>query len=127
MIKINNKDYTKYDTKIIWGDFNVCSNGEKRTGIAPFIQFNIEDKIFIGLEFVYPKEMWEDTKNCIKIDMKQYLTDITYEDEKGWISLIVEEHNCYITKIEENIFKIDLFVESVLENIKIELNVKVQF
>lgn len=127
MIKINNKDYTKYDTKITWGDFYAYSNGKKRTGIAPFIQFNIENKIFIGLEFVYSKEMWEDIKSCVKIDIKQYLTDITYEDEKGWISLIAEKHNCYITKIEENIFKIDLFVESTLENIKIELDVKVQF
>ena len=126
MIKINNKDYTKYDTKITWSDFYTYFNGEKRTGIAPFIQFNVENKIFVGLEFVYSKEMWEDTKPCIKIDMKQYLTDITYEDEKGWISLIVEKHNCYITKIEENMFKIDLFVESTLESIKIELDVTIQ-
>lgn len=29
MIKINNKDYTKYDTKITWGDFYAYSNEKK--------------------------------------------------------------------------------------------------
>ncbi len=125
MIKINDINYNNFTNKITWGNFYV-NLPEKRTGIAPFISFNIEDKIIIGLEFVYSKEMWESTESYTKIDMQKYLTDITYEDKNGWISLIIEKHNCYITKLENNIFKINLFVDSISENIKIELDVILQ-
>lgn len=126
MIKINDREYNNYTNKITWGNFYIHSS-EKRTGISPFISFNIEDKIMIGLEFIYPKELWDSISPHVKIDIKKYLTDITYEDKKGWISLIIEEHGCYITKLEKNKFKINLFVESILENMKIELDVIMQF
>lgn len=128
MIKINNKEYYNYEIKITWGNFDVCSNEKKVLGLAPFIQFNIENNIFIGLEFVFSKEMFENTKLNMVTNIDKYISDITYEDENGWISLILEKYNCNITRMNENIFKIEFCVESkeIEEfNIIINTNIKI--
>lgn len=112
MIKINNKEYNKYNVKIAWGNFNITSYGKKIKGIAPFITFNIKDNILIGIETRIPKEMLENTNLNEKINIKQYLTDITYEDEKGWLSLITGKYDCDIARIGDSYFKIELCIES---------------
>ena len=62
MIKINSREYNSYTTKIIWGDFEVVSQGKKRTGKASYVNFNIENCIFIGIELTFSQEMFETLK-----------------------------------------------------------------
>lgn len=109
MIKINNLEYNKFEIKISWGNFSVSSYGHKRNGIAPFITFHINN-IFIGLEFNFSKEMFENTKIGTKADMKKYISDITFEDEKGWISINDGQYDCNITRINDKKFHITFHI-----------------
>ncbi len=70
MIIIDNKEYNKYIIKVSWENFSVSYQGKRRTGIAPFISFDIEDKIFIGLELTFSNNMFKETKKNIKINIK---------------------------------------------------------
>ena len=38
-----------------------------------------------------------------KKDISKYISDITYEDKKGWISLITGNYNCFITKTKNKL------------------------
>lgn len=105
MIKINNIEYNEFETKISWGNFLVSSHSHKRTGIAPFITFYV-DNTFIGLEFIFSKEMFENTDLGIKTNIKEYISDVTFEDEKGWISINAEQYECNIIRINEKNFHI---------------------
>lgn len=105
MIIINNIEYNEFETKISWGNFLVSSYGYKRTGIAPFITFYV-DNTFIGLEFTFSKEMFENTALGIKTDIKEYISDVTFEDEKGWLSINDGQYECNIIRINEKNFRI---------------------
>jgi len=122
MIIINNQEYNNYEIKIDWSNFSVYSNGKRRIGIAPFITFNIENNIFIGLEFTFSKEMFKDLELNKKINVEQYISDIVYEDEEGWISIINQEYNCNITRKDEINFKIEFCIENIIINTIIELS-----
>lgn len=123
MIKINNKQYDNYDTKIVRENFETILSGKKINGIAPFIEFNIKNNTLIGIETRLPKEILENMNINEKIDISKCLTDITYEDEKGWISIITGKYNCYLTRISNNSFKIELEIDSKeLEKINININ-----
>lgn len=119
MIKINNKEYNNYTTKITWGNFSVYSNGKKRTGTSPFITFNIDDKILIGLELTFSNESFKECIKETKVDITSYLTDICYEDEKGWISLNTGKYTLYTTRINSNSFKFEFEVNENIEEINI--------
>lgn len=105
MIKINNIEYNEFETKISWENFLVSFHGHKRTGIAPFITFYVNNT-FIGLEFTFSKEMFENTELGIKTNIKEYISDVTFEDEKGWISINDEQYECNIIRINEKNFHI---------------------
>lgn len=107
MIKINNLNYDEYETEISWDKFVVGTYGKIRTGIAPFITYNTKDAS-IGLELTFSKEMFENAKNGEKIDIKRYISDITFEDEKGWISIYDGEFECSVTRIDKKRFNINL-------------------
>lgn len=124
MIKVNNKEYDNYYTKITWGTFEVYSYGEKRTGISPFIAFNLENNIFIGLELTFSDKMFKEMQLDIKTNVNNYVSDITYEDEKGWVSLIIEKYNCNITRISNKNFIIELYLISDEFNINIDTNIE---
>ncbi len=111
MIKAINKVYNEYTTNVTWGNFSVSSHGKKRIGVAPFITFNIDDKIFIGLEFIFSDKMFQDCKIDTRINITEYLSDICYEDEKGWISITTGEYWLYITRVNSNSFKFEFYVE----------------
>ncbi len=112
MIIINNNRYSNYITDISWDSFQVTSNGIRRDGIAPFITFNIEDKYYIGLELTFSTEMFTKAPINKKINISKYLSDITYEDEKGWLSIITGEYDCIITKSSNTKFQIDFYVST---------------
>lgn len=109
MIKINNIEYNKFETDISWGKFTLYSNGQKRTGIAPFITFYVDDML-IGLELTFTKDMFEDAQIGVETDIKKYISDITFEDEKGWISINDGQCHCNITRISKDRFHIDFHI-----------------
>ncbi len=109
MLKINNIKYNKFETKISWETFSVTTNGRSKTGISPFIAFNV-DNILIGLELTFSKEMFESIEIGIKTDIKKYISDITYEDNHGWISIIDGEYDCSVIRKSANIFHINFHV-----------------
>lgn len=123
MIKINNKKYDNYYTEIAWGTFDINSYDEKRTGNSPFITFNLENNIFIGLELTFPDKGFKKMKMNIKTNINNYVSDITYEDEKGWTSLITKKYDCNITKTSEKNFIIEFYSISDELNINIDTNI----
>ena len=126
MIIINNQKYADYTIDISWGNFSVHSCGIHRKGIAPFITFNIDDNIYIGLEFMVAKEMFASIKLNTIINIENYLSDITYEDELGWISLITGKYHCQITRIDDKKFNLKLTVnadEVDIINIKLDSDI----
>lgn len=126
MIKINSREYNSYTTKIIWGDFEVVSQGKKRTGKAPFVKFNIENCIFTGIELTFSQEMFETLKLETHSNISQYVSDITYEDENGWISIIDGDYNCMITKTSTNKFKINLSANARFDELKLLVNTDIE-
>ena len=111
MIKINGKEYKNYETKASWGKFEAKVSGRKIDGESPFIMFNIENNIYIGLEFIFSKEMFNKIEINKKINLNKYISDITYEDKKGWISIVTGNYECNVTKISNDCFKLDFLVE----------------
>ena len=120
MIIINNKKYNEYSIKVSWGEFSVVSHcGKRRKGIAPFISFNIDNNKFVGLEFTFSDEMFKQMKENNKLNIKEYISDVLYEDERGWISIINSDYNCDITRIDEKNCKINFYIQAE-ENISID-------
>lgn len=105
MIRINNIEYNKFETKILWGKFSVSSNDHKRYGIAPFISFCVNN-MFIGLELTFSKEMFINTVLGIETDIKKYISDITFEDENGWLSINDGQYECNIIRVDKKNFHI---------------------
>lgn len=127
MIKINDKEFKEFEEKILWGTFSAVTNGQKRNGIAPRIMFCINNTL-IGLELTFSKEMFENIELKTKTNIKRYISDVTYEDEKGWISIVDGQYNCDITRINDKDFQLefhiiahelddifDIFIEDIIE------------
>lgn len=122
MIIINNKEYTNYNIKVSWGEFSVSHHGKRRKGIAPFITFNIDNDKFVGLEFIFSDEMFKQMKVNIKTNIKEYISDVLYEDKRGWVSIINSAYDCYITRIDDKNFEINFNIKAK-ENISIDSNI----
>ena len=110
MIIINDKNYDNALKKVSFGEYNVTQDGKKRNGRAPFISFKF-DNIILGLETIYDKNWLEELKINDKKDISKYISDIPYEDEKGWISLRTGNYSCFITRVRNNIFVFELKCE----------------
>jgi len=123
MITINNIKYTIKDIKVTFGNYSVSSNGKKRNGQSPFIQFRSNNNFFIGIETTYDKEWLIELKANDKKNITEFISDITYEDEKGWLSLITGTYTCYIKKNNQNEFKLELNCTTELENEKFEIEI----
>ena len=122
MIIINNTEYKDYNIKVSWGEFSVSHHGKRRKGISPFLTFNIGNDKFVGLEFTFSNEMFKQMKVNSKTNVNEYISDVLYEDDRGWISIINSEYDCYITRIDEKCFKIYFYINAE-ENISIDSNV----
>ena len=131
MITINNKNYDSASKKVSFGEYSVTRDGKKRNGRAPFISFKF-DNIFLGLETTYDKKWLEELKPNDKKDISKYISDIAYEDEEGWISLITGNYKCFISKVEDNIFALEFSCEAeecgeyykILLNEEVDINFK---
>ncbi|MBR3661220.1 MAG: hypothetical protein IKN63_04925 [Bacilli bacterium] len=127
MIIINDKKFDTPLKKVSFGEYSVTQDGKKRNGSAPFISFKF-DNIILGLETIYDKKWLEELNFNEKKEISKYITDITYEDEKEWISLIFGNYKCFINKIDSNVFVIDLYcdTEECGECYKISLSERVK-
>jgi len=131
MITINNTKYTTHDIKVTFGNYNVSNKDKKRNGQSPFIQFHANNNIFIGIETTYDKEWLKELKENDKKKITEYISDIAYEDENGWISLITGRYTCYLEKINQSKFRIEFkctaqecdeyFDISIMEDVNIDL------
>lgn len=108
MITINNNKYTVQDIKVTFGNYNVSNKDKKRNGQSPFIQFHTNNDLFIGIETTYDKAWLQELKTNDKKDITEYISDIAYEDENGWISLITGKYTCYLEKINHTNFRLEL-------------------
>jgi hypothetical protein len=43
--------------------------------------------------------------------VEKYISDITYEDKKGWISIVDKKYNCTIKRMDIRNFEIEFSVE----------------
>lgn len=123
MISINNKKYNIDTIRILYGNYFARQDGKKREGISPIICFQC-DKFYFRIETIYDKE-WLNEMNFDTItDISKYISDISYEDEKGWLSLSYGNYKCMIKKIENKVFNIELICEceEVEEAFEIYLN-----
>ena len=107
MIVINNKNYKNIVQNITYGKYNVSQNGKKREGFAPFVSFKCDD-IYVGLEMTYDIKWIEELKVNTIVDITKFISDITFEDENGWMSLILGEYTCLLSKIGNDEIGIDL-------------------
>lgn len=126
MIIINGKNFDNALKKVSFGEYNVTQDGKKRNGSAPFISFKF-DNVILELETIYDKKWFEELKINDKKDISKYISDITYEDEKGWVSLITGNYNCFVTKTKNNMFSLEFTCEAeeIGEHYKILLNEEV--
>ncbi len=124
MIKLNDKEYNNYKVDVRWGTFVACSQGQKRTGLSPFLTFCLNGEIFIGLELSFSYEMFENLENGVETNIDRYVTDITFEDESGWLSIYNGKHRCTVTKIAENEFKLCLEIRA--KDLDEEFNITIE-
>ena len=112
MITIFEKKYDKYDTNILWGKYEGHFHSRKVRGISPFISFHIDGVGYLGLETIYSKENFGELKIDKKIDITEYISDITIEEDKnGWYSIITNKgHSCYITRLNEHEYKLEFCI-----------------
>ena len=121
MLIINNIEHEIQDIKTTFGLYNVSDNGntmfggynvsdnrKKRNSEAPFIKFYTKSNVFVGVETVYDKRWLQELKLNYKKDITRYTTDITFEDEAGWVSLITGTYTCFLERISQNEFKLEL-------------------
>ena len=122
MIEINKVRYSDYNIKITWGEFNISCKDKKRYGIAPYITFHTNDIIkIIGLEFTFSKAMFLDTKINKKTNINDYVSISFYnEKEQEWDMPLIEKGNCYITRINEEIFNFNFYIQN--KDIEILIN-----
>lgn len=122
LITVNDKKYDKWEMRIIWGDFIIHSQGRVRTGIAPFIEFKLDDN-YLGVEFTFSKDMFNNLKIGEKTNIKKYISDITYEDENGWITINDGDYDCDIKRIDETNFHIDFHVLGNFEDDEYDITI----
>lgn len=124
MIKINDTQYADDCIKITWKNFNTSNaSGKKRFGKAPLITFCLEKNISVELEFTFSQAMFLDTKTNIRTNIKEYVSDIIFKNDKGCTSLIYGKYDCNITRINEKKFNLDFYVEEKEISIFINTNI----
>ena len=129
MIIINNKNYNIISKNVSFNKYQVTQNGKERKGISLHIVFKLNN-ILLGIETNYDKKWLENLNTNDRKDISKYVTDITYEDENGWISLITGNYKCYISKVKNNIFTFEINCEAeegseyykILLNEELEMN-----
>lgn len=127
MLKINDKEIRDFDVKISWADFSVSGINGKRSGKAPFICFSISNETYLGIETTIPKEWLDEYPLSKEIEINNYISDLSYEDVKGWYSMISEKYSCSIIRTNKTKFELKLHIESEeFEKISIDLDQEIE-
>lgn len=130
MIIVNGNKFNNHKTNISLDKFSVSKyDGNKvikRKSVAPYITFNVDDKIFVALEMNYSDSMFKEVKINEQVDITKFITDILYADEKGWVSLTTGKYACIITRKNEMNYNFDLIVEDKFEDISIKIDSSVK-
>lgn len=107
MIKINGNEYKRNYIKVTYGNYYVIQDGKKREGVSPIIYFKC-DKFDVRVETVYNQKWLNEIQFNTIVDITKYISDISYEDEKGSKSLIYANYSCKLNKLENKSFNIEL-------------------
>lgn len=107
MIIINDNEYNINNIKVTYGNYSVVQDGKKREGISPIIYFKY-DKFDVRVETVYNQKCLNEMQYNTIVDITKYISDISYEDEKGSKSLIYSNYSCKLNKLENKLFNIEL-------------------
>lgn len=123
MLKINDKVYNNIIIKVTYGNYSVTQMGNKREGISPIICF-IGDDFYVRLETTYDQKWFNKTNFNNIIDITRYISDISFEDKNGWMSLIGKKISCKLKKIEDKLFNIEFICdyEDFSEELHININ-----
>ena len=127
MIKVNDKSYDNIPKKVSFGEYSVTQDDKKRVGKAPVISFD-SDKMHLKIETIYDKKWLKELKINDKKDITKYISDVTYEEGKGWMSLTPGNCKCSIYRIDNDIFVIEFNCETEEggKYYKISLNERVE-
>lgn len=125
MIKINKIVYNSPIIKVSYGKYQKKKSGNIIKGESPIIKITlIEAKIYISLETTYDRSLFKKLDIGEKVDISDSLSDISYEDKDGWISLIYGYHKCIVERKNEKVFnfKISCKADECGENYNILIN-----
>ncbi|MBQ8132686.1 MAG: hypothetical protein IJ193_09360 [Bacilli bacterium] len=126
MIKINKKEENIIEKEISFGNFEVNDGKSIRKGISPILSFVTDQSKTIEIETTLSSEILEKVNNHALTNINKYITDINYEDQNGWLSLMTGEYKVDLVKDNETC-RLLLFVEDKAEQIKIELDEIIEF
>ena len=78
---------------------------------------------------MYDKKWIKELKINDKKDISKYVTDIIYNDSKGWISLIYGIYKCFLERKDNEIYLLDFYCNTIDdgEEFSISLNEKINF
>lgn len=71
----------------------------------------------------FSKDMLANTKTGNKTNIKKYLSDITFEDAKGWISINDGKYDCDITRRSKKTFHLTFHI--IAYNLNNEYNISI--
>lgn len=123
MITINDKNYDNILTKVSFGEYSVTQDDKRRVGEAPFISFEFNN-INLGIETTYDKKWLKELNLDDKKDISEYISDIVYKDEEGFTPLITGTYKCFINKIKNDIFVLELDSEIEEDGVKYKILLK---
>lgn len=125
MIVINKITYNNPMMSVSYGEYQKKRSGNVIIGESPIITITLKnDKIRIRIETTYDKILFTKLSVAKQVDISDSLSDISYEDEDGWISLICGYHKCIIERINEKVFnfKLDCIADECEENYSISVD-----
>ena len=109
LIIINNNIYKNFDIEVNNIKYKTKNfyTGETNIGYSPCFKINICDKIFIQIETMLLERKLENLSIGKNINIKRYITDILYKNERGWETLTEDKYTIFIRKEKEDIFFLD--------------------
>ncbi len=122
MIKINNKTYNNNKIEIIFDKFINCENNEEMNTLNFY--FIIKNDIQLEIETKISNNILSNMNINNHLDINKYITDIEYQDENGYTTLIHEKYYSLLTRINEKDFNIKFKIESNDINIKVDEVIK---
>lgn len=123
MITINKITYNNPTIRVTFGKYEKKKFDNIIKGESPIITLT-KDQIYIRLETTYDKNLFSKLIIGNKVDISDSISDISYEDKDGWISLIYGYHKCIVERINDKVFnfKLDCITDEGQKNYNISIN-----